>query len=257
MIDRDHRSRPRGDRRGATAGMLAMALAAAALGPVAIAKAEQPPAVPARVERAPASQALVVLLGAHVARRAPTAGADRIEAVAARRPLTRTRTVLPVLGRADQGEWLRVLLPGRPNGHAGWIAARRTRLTSTPWRIRVALASRQVVVFREGRPVRRFAAVVGKRSTPTPRGSFFVEEALRLRRSESGAPFALATSARSNALQEFDGGPGQIALHGTGHLAGALGTAVSHGCVRLGDRAIAWLASRIGAGVPVSVGRRP
>jgi lipoprotein-anchoring transpeptidase ErfK/SrfK len=257
MIDRGPRSRPRGFRRGATAGLLALALAVAAACPVVPAVAEQAPAARAPAGRAPASQALVVLLGAHVVHRAPAADAGRIEAVAARRPLTRIRTVLPVLGRADQGEWLRVLLPGRPNGHAGWISARRTRATSTPWRIRVALDSRQVLVFREGREVRRFPAIIGKHSTPTPRGTFFVEEALRLRRSESGAPFALATSARSNALQEFDGGPGQIALHGTGNLAGTLGTAVSHGCVRLGDRAISWLAGRIGAGVPVSVGRRP
>jgi hypothetical protein len=63
----------------------------------------------------------------------------------------------------------------------------------------------------------------------------------------------LATSARSGVFQEFDGGPGQIALHGTGNLSGALGTASSHGCVRLAPQAIAWLASRVGAGVPVSI----
>jgi len=32
--------------------------------------------------------------------------------------------------------------------------------------------------------------------------------------SEPGGPFALALSARSNVLQEFDGGPGQIAIYG-------------------------------------------
>ena len=110
-------------------------------------------------------------------------------------------------GRDDA--WLRVRLPGRPNGHTGWIAAARTRPTSTPWRIVVSLSRRQVVVFRDGRVVREFAAIVGKPSTPTPRGSFFVEEALRLSPSASGAPFALATSARSDALREFDGGPGR------------------------------------------------
>ena len=112
---------------------------------------------------------------------------------------------------------------------------------------------RRVTVFHSGRVVRRFAAIVGKPSTPTPRGSFFVEEALRLSPRAAGAPYALATSARSNALQEFDGGPGQIALHGTGNLSGALGTAASHGCVRLAPRAITWLARRIGAGVPLSI----
>ena len=88
-------------------------------------------------------------------------------------------------------------------------------------------------------------------ATPTPRGQFFVEEALALSPREAGAPFALATSARSNVLQEFDGGPGQIALHGTDNLPGALGTAASHGCVRLSTGDITWLARRIGSGVPL------
>jgi lipoprotein-anchoring transpeptidase ErfK/SrfK len=95
--------------------------------------------------------------------------------------------------------------------------------------------------------------VVGKPSTPTPRGHFFVEEALSLSSRAAGSPFALASSARSRVLQEFDGGPGQIALHGTNHLSGALGTAASHGCIRLSTRAITWLARRVGAGVPLTI----
>jgi lipoprotein-anchoring transpeptidase ErfK/SrfK len=243
MIARGSRPRPRGIRLGVVAG-----LAMAVLGCVGVA--------PASGAGTSTVRPLVVLLGGHVARRAPSAGAVRVEAVAARRPLTRVRTVLPVLGRAGRdGAWLRVRLPGRPNGHAGWIYDARTRSTSTPWRILVSLSARRVIVFRSGRIVRRFAAIVGKPSTPTPRGTFFVEEAVRLSPDAAGAPFALATSARSDALREFDGGPGQIALHGTGNLSGALGTAVSHGCVRLSPHAIAWLASRIGAGVPVSIVR--
>jgi lipoprotein-anchoring transpeptidase ErfK/SrfK len=165
-------------------------------------------------------------------------------------------TILPVLGRGGRDRsWLRVRLPGRPNSHAGWISAKGTRATQTDWRIRVSLSARRVTVNRSGRAVRRFRAVVGKPSTPTPRGVFFVEEALALSPYEAGGPYALATSARSNALQEFDGGPGQIALHGTDNLTGALGTAVSHGCIRLGTHAISWLSRRIGAGVPVVVTR--
>ncbi len=241
MTGRRPWSRPRGVRLGVVAGLVVLAIGGAG-------------AAPASATTASAPQALVVLLGHHVARRAPNADAGRIEAVAARRPLTQSRTVLPVLGHGGHDDaWLRVRLPGRPNGHAGWISAGRTRSTSTPWRIVVSLSARRVIVYRDGRVVRRFPAIVGKPSTPTPRGTFFVEEALRLSPSAAGAPFALATSARSDVLQEFDGGPGQIALHGTGNLSGTLGTAASHGCVRLAPHAIAWLASRIGAGVPVSI----
>lgn len=206
--------------------------------------------------RVAASQPLVVLLHDHVARSAPSAQAGRVETVSARRPLTRVRTVLPVLGHASSpkaGAWLRVRLPGRPNGHGGWISTSRTRQTSTPWRLRVALSTRRVTVFRGGRVRRQFRVVIGKPSTPTPRGAFFVEEALALSSYETGGPFALATSARSNVFQEFEGGPGQIGIHGTNNLSGAPGSAASHGCVRLRPRAITWLARRIGAGVPLTV----
>jgi hypothetical protein len=217
-------------------------------------------AVPAgaTASRVSAEQPLVALLHDHVVRSAPSAGAGRIETVAGRRPLTGVRTVLPVLGQATSragGSWLQVRLPGRPNGHRGWISARRTRPDSTEWHLWVDLSARKVTVYRHALPRRQFRAVVGKSSTPTPRGQFFVEEALALSSYEPGGPFALATSARSNVFQEFEGGPGQIGIHGTDNLSGAPGSAVSHGCIRLRTRAITWLARRIGAGVPLTITR--
>lgn len=217
-------------------------------------------AVPAigSVSRVPATQRLVVLLHDRVARTGPSRHSERIEPVAARRPLTRVRTVLPVLGHATASNgafWLRVRLPGRPNGHGGWISANRTKRSSTAWHIVVRRSTRRVAVYHSGRVRRIFRAVVGKPSTPTPRGTFFVEEAVALSPYDAGGPFALATSARSNVFQEFAGGPGQVGIHGIDNLPGDLGTAASHGCIRLGTRAITWLARRIGAGVPLTIGR--
>lgn len=226
-------------------GVVALAAALAAL-------------APGSAEASAASQPLVVLMHGHVARVAPSAHAGRIESIPARRPLTRVRTVLPVLGEATSstgGSWLRVRLPGRPNGHGGWISAQRTRLTSTEWRVLVDLSARRVTVYRGDRPRRQFRAVVGSPATPTPRGRFFVEEAVALSRSDAGAPFALATSARSHVLREFEGGPGQIAIHGIANLSGAPGSAVSHGCIRLRAPAISWMARRIGGGVPLTIVR--
>jgi hypothetical protein len=221
--------------------------AAAACVPVGSAHAAGPRVAP--------SQRLVVLLHDHVVRARPNRTAQRIEWVGAWRPLTGVRTVLPVLGRArTRGgqSWVHVRLPGRPNGHEGWIRAYRTKRTSTEWRLVLTLSNRRVTVYHHGRVMRRFPAVVGTPSTPTPTGRFFIEEALDLS-SQVGGPFALATSARSEVLQEFEGGPGQIALHGTNGLSGALGSASSHGCVRLGTGAITWLAHRIGSGVPLTI----
>lgn len=240
---------PPGARRGVPA--LATALFVALAGSAVLLPA------PAQA-RVAASQPLVVLDHDQVARAGPDADARQIESVAARRPLTRARTVLPVLGDTVSGggsSWVPVGLPGRPNGHRGWIPTEGTTSTSTPWHISVKLSSRTVTVYRNGRAARRFRAVVGKRSTPTPQGSFFIEEALRISRRDDGGPFALAASARSNVLQEFAGGPGQIGLHGTNNLSGALGSAVSHGCVRVSPSAITWMAQRIDGGVPLTIRR--
>lgn len=213
-------------------------------------------AATAWAEVVPTSEPLVRLSRDEIARAAPHAHADPLETITARRPLTHVRTVLPVRGHSTSSRgasWLRVALPGRPNGRVGWVPAAATRPTSTPWRISVRLGGRVVTVFRAGNVVRRFRAIVGAPSTPTPRGRFFIEEALSLAPGAPGAPFALATSARSTVLQEFGGGPGQIALHGTGNLPGALGAALSHGCIRLSTGAITWLARHIGPGVPLTI----
>lgn len=176
--------------------------------------------------------------------------------VQASRPITGGQTVLPVVGHGtgqNGTRWLKVLVPGRPNGRSRWISERGTVADATPWRVVVRPGSRQVQAFRGGRLVRTFTAIVGKPSTPTPRGRFFVEESVRMLPGSVGAPFALALSARSNVLQEFAGGPGQIALHGIGNVGGTLGTAASHGCVRFGDAAIRWLAYHIPPGAPVTI----
>jgi L,D-transpeptidase catalytic domain len=203
-----------------------------------------------------AEQPLAQLLSSHLVHRMPSAHSGVIEALAPNRPITGERTTLPVISRTSMRggiAWLRVMLPGRPNSSSGWIAAQGTRASVTGWRLAVNLAGRSVTVYRHGHVVRRFSAVVGKPSTPTPTGRFFVEETLQMTGGEPGGPFALALSARSDALQEFEGGPGQIALHGRDNLGGVLGAAESHGCMRLDTASIDWLAERIGPGVPVTI----
>jgi len=108
----------------------------------------------------------------------------------------------------------------------------------------------------DGRELNFFnTAVVGAPSTPTPQGRFFVEESVRMPAGKPGGPLALALSARSNVLQEFEGGPGQIALHGLANLGGRPGTAASRGCVRLANSNIRWMAGRITPGVPTTITR--
>ena len=112
-----------------------------------------------------------------------------------------------------------------------------------------------MLVYRGGRLVRSF---VGDRGKAVDADAAWPV----LRRGErahapggsAGAPYALALSARSNVLQEFEGGPGQVAIHGVHGLVGTLGTAASpHGCIRVAEASIRWLAARVWAGVPVSM----
>jgi lipoprotein-anchoring transpeptidase ErfK/SrfK len=164
--------------------------------------------------------------------------------------------VLPVLASKTGARgigWLHVRLPGRPNGRSGWIRERATVAATTGWHILVETSKRRVTIYHDGRRKRTVNGVVGKPSTPTPHGTFFVEEAIQLRATDVGAPYALALSARSNVLQRFNGGPGQIALHGLANVGGIPGTAISHGCVRLDNDMMRWLVHRIGPGVPVTI----
>ena len=206
--------------------------------------------------RVQATQELVVLLAAHAVRQTPTVASPQVSTLAARRPITGEQTTVPVIARSIAGDgsrWLQVMLPGRPDGSTGWISEQDTRAMVTAWAIVVELAARRVNVYDDARLVRSFEAVVGKPSTPTPTGQFFVEETLQMSAGEPGGPFALALSARSNVLQEFEGGPGQIAIHGRENLGGTLGSAASHGCVRLATASIDWLAGRIAPGTPVTI----
>jgi len=197
------------------------------------------------------TQALAALTKSHMAFAQPDATSAHVGPVSAARPITQEQTVLPVLDQ--QGDWLKVRLPGRPNSHTGWIKSDGTTAQTTNWHLLVKTSTRRVIVYRDGQVVRTFKAIVGKPSTPTPHGEFFIEESIALQSTDPGAPYALALSARSNVYQEFEGGPGQIALHGVNNIGGTLGTAVSHGCVRLATSSMRWIAFRVGPGVPVTI----
>ena len=204
----------------------------------------------------PRTQELAVLSHGQTAMSKPDNGSARRVWVERKRPITEGRTVLPVIGHRtgkNGVRWLRVRLPGRPNNSTGWIRKARTTRSSTAWHVVVDLSARRLTVYRRGRVVKAFSAVIGSRSTPTPRGRFFVEESVLLTGGQVGGPFALALSARSYVLQEFAGGPDQIAVHGVWNVGGTMGTAASHGCVRLDTVSITWLGERIGPGVPVTI----
>ncbi|MBS1843647.1 MAG: L,D-transpeptidase [Actinobacteria bacterium] len=151
--------------------------------------------------------------------------------------------------------WLRVRLPERPNDASGWIPADVTRDSTTPWRIVVSTAKARVTVRRAGHRVVSFSAVVGKPATPTPHGLFAIDEPIRQPPGSELGPWALFLTAHSRVLDDYGGGPGRIAIHGRAGplLANPLGTAASHGCIRVPNARVRWLARIAVNGTPVEV----
>jgi lipoprotein-anchoring transpeptidase ErfK/SrfK len=101
--------------------------------------------------------------------------------------------------------------------------------------------------------------VIGAPTTPTPTGLFSIIGAWRSPPTAFLGSWILPLTAHSNALHEFDGGDGTVGIHGRGgaSLLDPLGSARSHGCIRLANSAIDWLVHAIGAaqlaGTPVWV----
>ena len=152
--------------------------------------------------------------------------------------------------------WLRVALPTRPNGSSGWIREDFVRLSQTQWRVTVNRAAHTVTVYRDGRKQRSFMAVIGTSATPTPRGLYAIYEKLPQPDPKGFlGPWALHLTAFSDVLFNYGGGPGRVAIHGRdgSSLADPLGSSASHGCVRVDDVNIIWMAHVIPLGTPVQI----
>ncbi|MFN8205225.1 MAG: L,D-transpeptidase [Solirubrobacteraceae bacterium] len=166
---------------------------------------------------------------------------------------------LLVLGSHDDAagrRWLRVLLPIRPNGTSAWIPRDRVRLLRLRTWISVSLRRRTVTLYRNGRRLARSRAVIGAPATPTPRGLAAVYERAAQRPADGFlGPWALHLTALSDVLDDYGGGPGRVAIHGRdgASLLDPLGSARSHGCIRISDRAVRRLARLAPPGTPVRI----
>ena len=144
----------------------------------------------------------------------------------------------------------------RPNGAAGWIARDKVLLEQTPYWVELRIGTRRVTVYRYGRRVHRFAAVVGAPGTPTPRGLAAIYE--RNRQPDPGGflgPWSLSLTAFSNcsrATAAARAASRSTAAPGAS-LRDPLGSARSHGCIRVPNSAVRWLARNVPPGTPVHV----
>ncbi len=149
--------------------------------------------------------------------------------------------------------WLHVSLPVRPNQARAWVRARDVTLASDPYRVEVQLHAHRIVVRERNRVLLRAPVGVGRAVSPTPTGRYFIADLLRPPDPHGFyGPYAFGLSAYSPVYTSFGGGDGQIGLHGTNAPA-ALGSDVSHGCIRLRNDVIARLAKLLPLGTPVRI----
>jgi lipoprotein-anchoring transpeptidase ErfK/SrfK len=186
-------------------------------------------------------------------RAAPRRDARRVTLLREFRRDFRPQVVLALSQRTDPESgtpsWYRISVPGRPNGRTGWIPAAAAELQPMRELVQIDRSARTLTLWSKGRLVSKTRVAVGRPGMETPLGLFYVTWKV-VPRSPVLGKFAFETSAYSK-LSEWPGG-GIVAIHGTPepHL---LGQAVSHGCVRVSNRDILRLRTRIGLGTPIRI----
>jgi lipoprotein-anchoring transpeptidase ErfK/SrfK len=159
-----------------------------------------------------------------------------------------------VVDRRCRVSWYRVQLPLRPNGVVGYVRASAVGVGRVRTRIVVDLSSREVTLFQNGRATIRTRAAIGSSATPTPTGTFYVNQ--RLIPNDPSGPFgpgAIGISAFSNVLTGWTQG-GPIAIHGTNQPS-SIGRSVSNGCIRVPNDVLRRMFQAALAGTPVLVRR--
>ena len=162
--------------------------------------------------------------------------------------------VVPGSAGSADGEWLEVRLPVEPNGTTGWVRKSEVQLSSTPYRIYVDRASYSLQVYNQGELWLDTTIAVGTGDTPTPVGDFYLLELLKPPNPKGDyGPYAFGLSGFSEVLEGFAGADtAVIGIHGTNDPS-ALGTDVSHGCIRVENSVITELATAVPLGTPVRI----
>lgn len=238
----------------AAVGVLLLVLVSLAL--PAVATADDPPGTRGSVRL---SNEWTFTRWAHPVRRAPIRwlpipGARRIA-------WTRYRTedgfpeVYPALRSwrdAKSHGWVRIRIPMRPNGRTGWV--RRSAL-GPYYRVQTLLVVSQrrlrATLYERGRRIWRAPVGIGKPSTPTPAGRFWIREKFRVHDPDGlYGTVAFGTSDYS-VLSDWPGG-GIIGIHGTNEPFLIPGRP-SHGCIRVRNKDVRRLWRLMPIGTPLLI----
>jgi len=152
---------------------------------------------------------------------------------------------------ATGSEWVQTQLPGRPNGRIGWVprdGLGEFHLIHT--QLVVNRKTLRATLYKNGKKIFQAPIGVGKRSTPTPGGKFWIREKLAGFGTAYG-PLAFGTAAYSKQLTDWPGG-GVIGVHGTDEPNLVPGRP-SHGCIRMHNKDILRLAKQMKPGTPLLI----
>jgi lipoprotein-anchoring transpeptidase ErfK/SrfK len=130
-----------------------------------------------------------------------------------------------------------------------------------PVAVTVSRAERRARVFRRGKFVKAYTVAVGSPEFPTPTGEFVVQSmqknpAWNVPQSEWAGSLAGETipggDPRNPLVARWIGFNGSVGFHGTAS-AGSLGSAASHGCIRMNPSDVIDLFGRVRPSTPVLV----
>ncbi len=148
--------------------------------------------------------------------------------------------------------WFKIRLPGRPNGRTGWVTELSLGdLSTVSTSLVVNRRTLRVTLYKAGRQVFQAPIGVGKSSTRTPAGHFWVTEKFHVRGAPVYGTRAIGTSAYAPGLTDWPGG-GVVGMHGT-NQPGLIPGRPSHGCIRLRNSAIIRLYRLVPKGTPIEI----
>jgi lipoprotein-anchoring transpeptidase ErfK/SrfK len=158
---------------------------------------------------------------------------------------------LQMFTTAKGEEWVQTQLPGRPNGRTGWVPREglgEFHLIHT--QLVVDRRTLRATLYKNGKKIFKAPVGVGKSSTPTPGGNYWIREKLKGFGPVYG-PLAFGTAAYSNKLTDWPGG-GVVGVHGTNEPNLVPGRP-SHGCIRMHNKDILKLARLMKPGTPLQI----
>ena len=146
-----------------------------------------------------------------------------------------------------------VEVPAKVNADSVWAAQ--------PVAVTVSRDGKQARVFRRGKLLKTYTVAVGTAEYPTPTGRYVVQSmqknpAWNVPQSEWAGDLAGQTipggDPRNPLVARWIGINGAVGFHGTAS-SGSLGTAASHGCIRMSPADVIDLFERVNTGTPVLV----